>query len=36
LGLLPNNKLKENILRAEEIGFTPWEMLKKFFEFVNS
>lgn len=36
LDLLPNGKLKENILRAEEIGFTPWEMLKKFFEFVNS
>lgn len=36
LDLLPNGKLKENILRAEEIGFTPWEMLTKFFEFVNS
>lgn len=36
LDLLPNGKLKQNILRAEEIGFTPWEMLTKFFEFVNS
>lgn len=36
LDLLPNWKLKENILRAEEIGFRPWEMLKKFFEFINS
>ena len=36
LGLLPNWKLKENILRAEEIGFSPWEMLKKFFELINS
>ncbi|MDD2565212.1 MAG: TaqI-like C-terminal specificity domain-containing protein [Candidatus Gracilibacteria bacterium] len=36
LGLLPQGKLKENLLRAEEIGFTPWEMLQKFFEFVNS
>ncbi len=36
LNLLPNWKLKENILRAEEIGFKPWEMLQKFFEFINS
>ncbi len=36
LDLLPQWKLKENLLRAEEIGFSPWEMLKKFFEFVNS
>lgn len=36
LWLLPAWKLKENLLRAEEIGFSPWEMLKKFFEFVNS
>jgi REP element-mobilizing transposase RayT len=36
LGLLPTWKLKENLLRAEEIGFSPWEMLKKFFEFINS
>jgi hypothetical protein len=36
LDLLPQWKLKENVLRAEEIGFSPWEMLKKFFEFVNS
>lgn len=34
--LLPQWKLSENVLRAEELGFSPWDMLKKFFEFVNS
>ncbi|NVP17558.1 Eco57I restriction-modification methylase domain-containing protein [Candidatus Gracilibacteria bacterium] len=36
LGLLPQGKLKENILRAEELDFTPWEVLKKFFKGVDS
>ncbi len=35
LGLLPSWKLKENILKAEEIGFTPWEVLKIFFRWVD-
>lgn len=34
--LLPNWKLKENILRAWEFDFTPWEVLKKFFKWVDS
>ncbi|MCK9271954.1 BREX-1 system adenine-specific DNA-methyltransferase PglX [Candidatus Gracilibacteria bacterium] len=33
--LLPNGKLKENLLRAEEIGFTPWDVLKIFFRGVD-
>lgn len=36
LWLLPQGKLKENILRAEELDFTPWEVLKKFFKWVDS
>lgn len=36
LWLLPQWKLKENILRAEELDFTPWEVLKKFFKWVDS
>jgi len=35
LDLLPNWKLWENLLRAEEIDFTPWEMLKRFFRLVD-
>jgi hypothetical protein len=27
--------LKENIVRAHEAGFTPWEILKKFFVLVD-
>jgi hypothetical protein len=34
-GLLPADKLKENIVRAHEAGFTPWEILKKFFVLVD-
>lgn len=33
--LLPNGKLKENLLRAEEIWFTPWDVLKIFFKWVD-
>lgn len=33
--LLPNGKLKENLLRAEEIWFTPWDVLKIFFRWVD-
>lgn len=34
-GLLPEKKLKENILRSWEAGFTPWEITKKFFLLVD-
>ena len=30
-GLLPENKLKENLERAKEIDITPWEMLNRYF-----
>ncbi len=35
-GLLPDGKLKENVYRAAEADFTPWEVLKKFFKWVDS
>lgn len=35
-GLLPDGKLKENVYRAAEADFTPWEVLKKFFMWVDS
>lgn len=35
LGLLPSWKLNENILKAGEIGFTPWDVLKVFFRWVD-
>ncbi|MDP2090665.1 MAG: N-6 DNA methylase [Candidatus Gracilibacteria bacterium] len=35
LGLLPSGKLKENIFKADEIGFSPWEVLKIFFRGVD-
>lgn len=35
-GLLPADKLKENIVRAREADFTPWEILKKYFKGVDS
>jgi type I restriction-modification system DNA methylase subunit len=34
-GLLPADKLKENIVRAHEAWFTPWEILRKFFVLVD-
>lgn len=34
-GLLPDKKLKENIMRSQEAGFTPWEITKKFFHLVD-
>ena len=34
-GLLPQNKLQENILRAKEIDLSPWETLKIFFRSVD-
>lgn len=34
-GLLPQNKLKENIIRSKESDFTPWEVLKKFFQGID-
>ncbi len=34
-GLLLQNKLKENILRAKEIDLSPWETLKIFFRSVD-
>lgn len=33
--LLPQNKLKENIIRSKESDFTPWEVLKKFFQWID-
>lgn len=35
-GLLPDGKLRENIYRAAEVDFTPWEVLRKFFTWVDS
>lgn len=35
-GLLPQDKLAENLTRAKEVGFTPWEMLLKYFSWVDS
>jgi len=34
--LLPSDKLKENVYRAAEADFTPWEVLKKFFTAVDA
>ena len=34
-GLLPDKKLKENIVRAREAGFSSWEIMKRFFSFVD-
>lgn len=34
-GLLPDKKLKENIVRAREAGFSSWEVLVKFFSLVD-
>ena len=34
-GLLPDKKLKENIVRSREAGFSPWEVTKKFFGLVD-
>lgn len=35
LWLLPNWRLEEKVLKAESLGFAPWDMIKKFFEFVD-
>ncbi|MEI7477185.1 MAG: hypothetical protein WCJ81_01200 [bacterium] len=33
---MPSDKLKENVYRAAEADFTPWEVLKKFFTAVDA
>ncbi len=33
--LLPDNKLRANIGQAREAWFTPWEILKRFFHFID-
>ena len=35
IGLIPNGKLWEKVEKAEKLWFAPWEMVKKFFEFVD-
>ncbi|HBB03806.1 TPA: hypothetical protein DCZ39_02785 [Patescibacteria group bacterium] len=34
-GLLPDKKLKENIVRSREAGFSAWEVTKKFFGLID-
>jgi len=31
-GLLPEGKLKTNVIRAREADFSPWDVLKKYFK----
>lgn len=35
-GLLPEGKLKTNVIRAREADFSPWDVLKKYFKWVDS
>ncbi len=35
-GLLPQHELTSRIQKAKEIGFSPWDMLKKFFVQIDS
>lgn len=33
--LLPEGKLKTNVIRAREVDFSPWDVLKKYFAWVD-